>query len=188
MTVLAFLRGAVFAVFVLSTAVAIAAWAVRTRAINPFSGPGRLARRLTDPILAPVEHWLVRRGGNPQHAEWWLFGASLFGGIVLIALATWIVGQVGAVTMVSRQGPRSFFKLMVYGAGQLIQFALMARVVGSWFGGSRYTRWLRPAYVLTDWIVEPLRRWIPPFGMIDMTPMIAWFLIWLIEGWLMGVL
>ena len=55
-------------------------------------------------------------------------------------------------------------------------------VIGSWFGGGRQTRMLRPAYVLTDWIVEPLRKIIPPFGMIDASPLVAWFLIQILTG------
>jgi len=55
--------------------------------------------------------------------------------------------------------------------------ALIVRVIGSWFGKGRFNRWMRPAYRLTDWIVEPLRRFVPPIGMIDITPLVAWLLL-----------
>jgi YggT family protein len=47
---------------------------------------------------------------------------------------------------------------------------------------------MRPAYVLTDWMVEPLRRVVPPIGMFDLTPLVAWFLILLLRGFLLGLL
>ena len=57
----------------------------------------------------------------------------------------------------------------------------MARIIASWFGLFRYSKWLRPAYVLTDWIVEPLRRIVPPLGAMDVTPLVAWFALWLMR-------
>ena len=36
---------------------------------------------------------------------------------------------------------------------------------------------MRPAYTLTDWIVEPLRKIVPPFGLVDFTPLVAWVLL-----------
>ncbi len=77
---------------------------------------------------------------------------------------------------------------MVYYATQLILFALLARVIGSWFGVGRYNRWMRPMYVLTDWIVEPLRRIIPPLGIVDITPLVAWFLLLLLRGWVISLI
>ena len=61
-------------------------------------------------------------------------------------------------------------------------FALIARVIGSWVGAGRYSRLLRPAYRITDWIVIPLQRFIPPIGIIDITPIVAWFLLQLVLG------
>jgi uncharacterized protein YggT (Ycf19 family) len=47
---------------------------------------------------------------------------------------------------------------------------------------------MRPAYTLTNWLVEPLRRIIPPFGMIDATPIIAWFLLLIVRGWVISLI
>ncbi|KPK09185.1 MAG: hypothetical protein AMS20_00910 [Gemmatimonas sp. SG8_28] len=79
-------------------------------------------------------------------------------------------------------------QLVVYYGSQLLLLALILRVIGSWFGIGRFNRWMRPAYVLTDWIVEPLRRVVPPIGMFDLTPLVAWFLILLLRGFLLGLL
>src|SRR5437879_8870236 len=73
------LRIVVFAAFCLAALVALAGWLVRTRRVSPFGGVGRTLRSVTDPVLRPVETRLVRLGGNPVHAGWWL--------VVLVAVA-----------------------------------------------------------------------------------------------------
>lgn len=185
---LQFLRYAVFAAFVASAVIALGSWAVRTRRINPFSGAARLIRTVTEPIIRPVERWVHWRGGNPQNAPWWLLGAVAVGGILLITITQWLVVQLGRVSVAADAGPRGVVRLVVYYAGQLVLIALIVRVIASWFGAFRYNRWMRPVYLLTDWIVEPLRRIIPPLGMIDLSPLVAWIALRILLGWLMRVL
>jgi uncharacterized protein YggT (Ycf19 family) len=45
---------------------------------------------------------------------------------------------------------------------------------------------MRPAYVLTDWIVEPLRRALPPLGVFDLSPLAALFVVWAIQRLLLS--
>ncbi len=177
-----------FAGFVASTLVAVGSWAVRTRRINPFSGAARLIRSLTDPVIQPMERWVLRRGGNPQHAPWWLLGIVVVAGILLITVAQWLLVQAARASFAFQSGPRGLLRLIVYYAGQLVLLALIVRVIASWFGAFRYSRWMRPVYVLTDWVIEPLHKIIPPLGMIDITPLVAWFAIRIVLGWLMRVL
>ena len=40
--------------------------------------------------------------------------------------------------------------------------------------------------VLTDWIIEPIRRILPPFGMIDFSPLVAWLVLTLVRGFVMS--
>jgi YggT family protein len=182
------LRYAVFVAFAASLLIALGSWAVRTRTINPFSGLARLIRTLTDPFVTPVERWLLRRGGNPQHAPWWLVGIVVVAGILLITLSQWLLVQVLRASFAAQGGMRGWVRLVVYYAGQVVLIALLVRVFASWFGAGRYNRWIRWAYLLTDWVVEPLRRIIPPLGMFDITPLVAWFAIRIVTGWLMRVL
>ncbi|MSR06781.1 MAG: YggT family protein [Gemmatimonadetes bacterium] len=168
------IRYSVFAIFAGAGLVALGGWAVRTRQVNPFSRPGRFLRGATDPVLEPIENWLVKTGGNPQSAGWWLFGGALVGGIVVVSLAQWVLGQVAFVSG-SANSIRGIARLLAFYGFRLLQLALIVRVMGSWVGAGRYSRWVRPAYVLTDWMLVPLGRIIPPVGMFDITPIIAWF-------------
>jgi len=36
--------------------------------------------------------------------------------------------------------------------------------------------------------VEPLRRIIPPLGIVDITPLVAWFLLLLLRGWVISLI
>src|SRR3989442_216737 len=73
-------RYGVFPLFVLSALVALASWLVRTRRLSPFGPVGRALRGATEPVLRPVERRLVRLGGNPVHAGWWLVVVVAAGG------------------------------------------------------------------------------------------------------------
>lgn len=188
MLILELIRGLVFGIFVICAFMAFGSWAVMTRRINPFSKTGQTIRKISDPVLEPVEYWLKRRGGNPRNAGWWILGGSVVGGIVVITLTEWIVVQAARISMAGQAGPRGVLWLLVDFAGKLLMFALFARVVGSWFGVGRFNKWMRPAYVLTDWIVEPLRKIVPPLGIIDITPLVAWFLIMIVTNLLLGAI
>lgn len=177
MLILDLIRGLAFGLFVICAFVALGSWAVMTRRINPFSKFGQSIRRFTDPVLEPVEHWVRKRGGNPRNAGWWILGGSVVGGILAITLTEWGIVQWARMSMASSAGPRGILHLVIYYAGQILIFALFARVIGSWFRVGRFNRWMRPAYVLTDWIVEPLRKIVPPMGRIDITPLVAFFLV-----------
>ena len=74
------LRYAVLAVAGAAALGALAAMAVQSRAINPFGRTARAIRRLTDPLLVPIERRVLRAGGNPQAAPWWLIGIAVVGG------------------------------------------------------------------------------------------------------------
>src|SRR3989442_2660763 len=85
-------RYAVVAVFTLSVVIAFAAWLVRARRVSPFGALGRALRAASDPLIRPVEARLVRLGGNPVNAGWWLVVVVAVGGVVLLSLLDWAVG------------------------------------------------------------------------------------------------
>jgi YggT family protein len=56
------------------------------------------------------------------------------------------------------------------------------RVLSTWLPISPYSRWIRWSYVLTEWMLRPLRSVIPMIGPIDITPLIAFFALGLIQS------
>jgi len=161
---------------------------VRTRRIAPFSRVARAIRRLSDPWIGPVERRLVRAGRNPEQAPWWLAGAGIVGGLLVLFLSRWLYGFYYSITAASRGGATGIARLLVDLTYRVLFIALAVRVIGSWFGIGRYRRWMRPAYALTDWMLEPLRRVVPAIGMIDFTPLIAIVLLALARGLVLSIL
>ena len=182
MTIYNLLRLIVFLVSLAALVIAVGSWAVTSRRVPPFSWLARTLRSMSDPVLTPVERWLVARGRNPQDAPWWLLGFIVIAGILVLTIGQWLIQTVGTLVAASQTGPHGVLRLVVYLAGQVVLFALIARVIGSWVGAGRFNRLLRPAYRITDWIVVPLQRFIPPIGIVDITPIVAWFLLQLVLG------
>ena len=181
-------RYLVFAVVALSALVALGSWLVRTRRVSPFSALGRGLRSSTDAVLRPLERRIVRMGGNPAHAGGWLVVIAAIAGIVLVSLLGWLMTTFDSARAAAVSGPRATISLIMDLAYRIVIFALLVRVIASWFGLGRYSRWIRPAYILTDWIVEPIRRIVPPLGAMDVSPLVAWFALWLIRMMIQSVL
>ena len=175
--ILEWLRLAVLAAALLATAAAVAAHAVRTRRIDPRGRLARTVRRLTDPVLVPIERRLLRARINPQHAPWWLAGATVFGGILVLTFVEWVAIQVLTAGEAAAHGSRGLGALVLDWAFGLLGLALIVRVIGSWLGATRYTPWMKPFVLATEWLLVPLRRVVPDFGMFDITPLVAWFLV-----------
>ena len=178
---LAVARYVVFVAFGASVLVALASWLVRTRRVSPFGVTGRALRAMSDPLIRPVETRLVRAGGNPVSAGWWLVVIVAAVGVVLIAGLNWVADATYSVIAAFSGGPRAGAGLLVVLAYRILVAALFVRVIASWLGYHRYSRWLRPVYVLTDWVVEPLRRVLPPFGRFDWSPLAAWLVLMLLQ-------
>jgi len=181
-------RSLVIGAFVFALVVALTHWAVRSRRLGPFAAFPRTVRRMSDPIVKPLERRIVRAGGNPQDAPLWLLGIAVGGGLVLLSLLQWAIGTAISVGQVAAAGPHVMLLYTVDGFFGLLMAAILIRVIASWFGISPYAKWMRPIVLLTDWLLEPLRRILPPFGMIDMSPMVAWLLLWLARWLVRGLL
>lgn len=181
------LRYLVFAAFATSVLVALASWLVRTRRISPFGALGRTLRTASAPLIRPIETRLVRAGGNPVHAGWWLVVAVAAAGVLLITLWNWLVDTAFSVAAAYAAGPRAMIVLAVDVVYRILFVALWVRVLAGWFGYFRYSRWARPAYALTDWLVEPIRRVLPPAGGFDWSPLAALLALWVLKRVLLTI-
>lgn len=175
------LRVALFVAAVVLGVVALVDWLVRTRRISPFSGLARFFRRTVDPLMVPVERAVLRAGGQPAAAPWWSLVAVVAGGVIVLFLLGIVRGLLLQLA-VGVSDPRLLPIILLSWAFKLVELALIVRVLSSWLPISPYSRWVRWTHPLTNWILVPLRRIIPPLGMVDITPIVAWLaLSWIIE-------
>jgi YggT family protein len=181
--VVAGIRVGLFYAGILVAVICLFDWAVRTRRINPFNRVARFFRGSVDPLMLPVERVIIRAGGAPASAPWWALVAFAVFGIALITVLEFLGDIFYQIAVVSSQ-PSQAPMLLLSWAFALLKVALMVRVLSSWFPVSPHSKWIRWSYLLTDWLIKPLRRVIPLLGMIDITPIVAWFLIGLIQKFL----
>ena len=185
---LTLVRFVVLGVFLLAVLLAVMSWLVRTRRVSPFGAVGRGLRQMTDPLLHPIERLVVRRGGNPVQAGWWLVIIVAVIGVLVVSLAQWFVASWYDLSGAARVGPRALIALGVGVIYDVLFVAILLRVIGSWLGAFQYSPWMRPVYWLTDWIVVPIRRLLPPIGMFDFSPLVALLLLWVLKQFVYRIL
>lgn len=74
---------------------------------------------------------------------------------------------------------------IIIGVGYLVRFlafAIFARAILTWFPIDRNGPIFQFLNAVTDPVLEPLRKVIPPIGMIDISPMVAMLILFLISG------
>ncbi|HEY0528108.1 MAG TPA: YggT family protein [Gemmatimonadaceae bacterium] len=185
--VLAVLRTALLSVAVVFGVVCILDWAVRTRKISPFNAVARFCRSTIDPFIAPVERKVVRAGGTPASAPLWALTAVVIGGILLLSLIDFVRLQIYNMLAAMNGGSAGLFHVLVSWTFGILRIALLVRVVSSWLPVSPYSRWIAWSYRLSEPILAPLRRIVPNLGMLDITPILAYFLLGLIQSLLFNL-
>ena len=70
----------------------------------------------------------------------------------------------------------------------LLSLAVLARVLLSWVRVSPYHPAVEFLYRITEPILAPLRRIIPPLGMVDLSPVIALILLQIIGQVLVAII
>jgi YggT family protein len=176
-------RQVLFWIALVVALIALLDWLVRTRRVQPFGVIARFCRRYVDPLMLPVERRIVRSGGQPASAPWWSLVVVVVGGLLLITLLEFL-GSFFVQLFWGLSSPGRFGLLLVSWIFAVLRIALIVRVISTWFQVSPYSRWIRWSYVLTEWMLAPLRRIVPTFGPVDITPIVAFLLLALLQGFL----
>ncbi len=179
------LRTVLLSVAIVFAVICVLDWAVRTRRISPFNGVARFCRSTIDPFIAPVERKVVRAGGTPASAPLWALVAVVIGGIIIISILDFIRVEMLRAIYYSNQGSAGLFRLLVSWTFSILKIALLVRVVSSWLPVSRYSKWISWSFRLTEPILAPLRRVIPTLGAFDITPIVAYFALGLVQSFLL---
>ncbi len=163
-------------------------WLVRTRRLNAFGPLARFFRGTIDPWLVPIERRVIRAGGTPASAPWWALAVVVVGGIVLLAVLSYVRGMIVEAALASEYGTRGYIRLIIQWTFLVLRFALLVRVLSAWISISPYSRWIRWSFVCTEWMIRPLRRVVPTVGMFDITPIVAWIGLGVAEWLVLSVL
>jgi YggT family protein len=176
------LRTVLLSIALVFGAICVLDWAVRTRKISPFNAIARFCRSTVDPLIVPIERRVVRAGGTPAAAPLWALAAVVVGGILLLTFLDFIRLGVANSIIASQSGAGGIFQLLVSWTFTILKIALLVRVISSWLPVSPYSAWVRWSYVLSEPILAPMRRIVPNLGGLDVTPILAYFLLNLTES------
>ena len=69
----------------------------------------------------------------------------------------------------------------------LYEIALLIRIVLSWVPHNPYNQAIRFLYKITDPVLNPVRKIIPPFKGIDLSPVVVFFALGIIKKMVGGV-
>lgn len=182
------LRTVLLAGGIVLAGVATADWAVRTRRINPFSGIARFMRGRVEPRLAGVERQITRVGGHPASTPWWALLVYVVFAALLLASIDLIASLVHDVLLATSLGAAGVLALVLRWTFAILRLALILRVIASWFPPLATRRWMSWSFGATDWMLRPLRRVIPTLGVMDITPIVAYFALQIAEWLILRVL
>ena len=65
-----------------------------------------------------------------------------------------------------------FLKLFVY-ILYALSWAVVVRALSSWFPNARRIIFIQILYSITDPLIKPIRKYLPNFGGLDVSPLIA---------------
>lgn len=77
--------------------------------------------------------------------------------------------------------------LVKYGIGVLI-LAMLVRAIASWFRLDERYAFIRFLAYITDPFIAPVRRLVRPVGVIDLSFIVAWFLLLVLQQLLLQAL
>jgi YggT family protein len=156
--------------------------------VNPFSKPALMVRRLSDPLVDPVRRGLARAGLDPKIAPiGTILIAILLGYFALELVRTFLGTITGIIISLEHGAIVSLIGYLIFGVLSLYSLLIFMRIVFSW-GASSVNRVLRFLIKVTEPVLGPFRRIIPPLGMIDISPIVVLLLIRLFQEAIRGTL
>jgi len=177
---------AVVAVIVAMIALMLVRFILNYADLNPFSRPVIFVRRLTDPFVNPVRRALMGYGiqanGAPLVVVLLTILVGAFAWMLVSSFLNTLAGCVYSLMSGKPGGIIAFLGYVLYGLLALYSLLIMIRIIFSWGRLDYHNRVMRYLMNATDPILIPLRQIIPPLGMFDISPIVAFIIIWLFQS------
>ena len=157
--------------------------------VNPFSRPALLLRRITDPMVGPLRRSLLHLGVEPNFAPLILILIVILLGWFVIQLSQSLLTTISSTLDSAQQG--AFVRVLgylIYGALDIYMLLIFIRIIFSWGTVSYTNRIMRFLLNVTEPVLGPFRRMIPPLGPFDISPIAAIILIMLLKAAVQGTL
>jgi YggT family protein len=184
-----FINLAIVAVVVAIILLLLVRLALNYADVNPFSRPFMLVRGATDPLLTPVRRALLGFGFKPNLAPLVTILIACLVAWLASQLVTDVLGTIALAIRAARQGRLvALTGTLLYGFLSVYALLIFARIIFSWGMVSYANRVMRFLVNATEPLLGPLRRIIPPLGFMDISPIVAFLIIWLFQRAIAGTL
>ena len=156
--------------------------------LNPFSWAARTLRRLTDGFVVPVRGTLRQVGVDPKFAPLVVMLVSILLGYFIWRLVQTVGITVdGAISSVRTGAVFAGLGYILYGLLSIYSLLIFVRIIFSWGMVSYHNRIMRFLVDVTEPMLAPLRRMIPPVAMMDISPLVAFLILWLFQAAIAGI-
>ncbi len=160
---------------------------------NPFSWSVRTVGRLTDPVIHPVRRMLTGFRIEPRVAPFIAVVLIMVFGYFTFMLAEDILNTLAGVLLVvsSRPGvgaPTAIIGYVLFGFLGLYTLMIFLRILFSYLTTGYGNRWVRFLFRSTEPLLAPLRRIIPTMAMFDVSPIVAFIILYLLQFVVAGTL
>jgi YggT family protein len=181
---------AVWSVFLVFLAILVLRLIFNYADPNPFGTIGRFGykvRRLTEKWVYPAARFLATFRVDTRLAPL----ITILIALILTYFGLQVIGNTffvidGLTAGVATGDPSVFVGFVLYGALSVLVLFIFIRFISSWFVFHRNT-FLGFVKRVTDPIMLPVQRLIPPIGMFDISAMIVLIVIWLLQSVVLNV-
>ncbi|HKE56343.1 MAG TPA: YggT family protein [Pyrinomonadaceae bacterium] len=157
--------------------------------LNPFAWHARTIRRLTDGFIMPVRRSLVAFGVDPKFAPILVILIAILLGWFGLRLAGAIqMTSKGLLLSIQTAAPVLALGYILYGLVSIYILLILIRIIFSWGMVSYSNRIMRFLVDTTEPMLGPLRRMLPTLGPMDISPIVAYLILWLFQQAIAGTL
>ncbi len=157
--------------------------------LNPFSWSARTIRRLSDPFIDPVRRGLTRFGVDPKYAPLVAILLTILVGWFALQLVGSIANMLaGVLVSLAAQSFVATIGYVLYGLVSFYILLIFIRIIFSYGVMNYRNRIMRFMVNATDPMLVPLRRIVPTAGTFDISPIVAFIILWVIQAAIAGTL
>jgi YggT family protein len=184
-----FINWAVIAIIVATITLIVLRLIANYADLNPFSWPALTIRRLTDPLIGPVRRGLLGFGVDPKFSPLVAILIAILLGWFVLQLVSSIANTIAGVLLsLQQQLVVPVIGYVLYGLLAFYTLLIFIRIIFSWVMISYSNRVMRFLVNTTEPLLGPLRRIVPPLGRFDISPIVAFFILWLFQAAVAGTL
>jgi uncharacterized protein YggT (Ycf19 family) len=157
--------------------------------LNPFAWTSRSIRRLSDPFVFPVRSSLLALGVDPKYAALVVILIGILLGWFVLQLSDTIkTTTIGLILSIQNAAPVLALGFIIFGLVSIYILLILIRIIFSWGMVSYSNRIMRFLVNTTEPMLGPLRRILPTLGPLDISPIVAYLILWLLQQAIAGTL